>query len=178
VRPSVYRDDHLVNLGGVDTEPKYTDEEWGLLVGLPQSVLIAASQAEADGNRRTREEWTAGMTAIADGRGSASPLVSAVAADVVTRQGDVTDGDEPPVIEFPDREAALSDVIGRARSAHELLVAKAEAADAEAYRFWVVTVADQVVGAARTGGVLGLGGEQVTPAERTFRDELATALEV
>jgi hypothetical protein len=162
----------------VDTEPKYTDEEWGLLVGLPQSVLIAASQAEADGARRTREEWTAGMTAVADGRDSSSALVKTVAADVVTRQGDITDGDEPPVIAFPDREAALSDVISRARAAHELLAAKAEHADAEAYRYWVVTVADQVVGAARSGGVLGLGGEQVTQAERSFRDDLAAALEV
>ncbi|HTJ39407.1 MAG TPA: hypothetical protein VL738_39780 [Dactylosporangium sp.] len=162
----------------MDTEPKYTDEEWGLLVGLPQSVLIAASQAEADGSRRTREEWTAGMTTIADARGSSSPLVAKVAGEVVARQGDVTHGDEPPVIEFPDREAGLADVITRARSAHELLAGKAAPADAEAYRFWLVTLADEVVGAARTGGVLGLGGDQVTPAERTFRDELATALEV
>jgi hypothetical protein len=161
----------------VETEAKYTDEEWGLLVGLPQSVLIAASQAEADGSRRTREEWTAGMTAIADGRDSSSPLVSGVAAEVVARQGDVEGGDEPPVIEFPDRDAGLADVISRARSAHELLSAKAEPADAEAYRFWVVTLADEVVGAARTGGVLGLGGDQVTQAERTFRDDLAAALE-
>lgn len=162
----------------MDTEPKYTDEEWGLLVGLPQSVLIAASQAEADGSRRTREEWTAGMTAIADGRGSSSTLVRTVASDVVARQGDVTDGDEPPIIEFPDRDAGLADVISRAKTAHDLLSAKAGPADAEAYRYWVVTIADQVVGAARTGGVLGIGGEQVTQAERTFRDELAAALEI
>jgi hypothetical protein len=162
----------------VETEPKYTDEEWGLLVGLPQSVLIAASQAEADGSRRTREEWTVGMTAIADGRGSSSSLVQSVAADVVAHQGDITDGEDPPIIEFPDREAGLADVIARAKSAHELLATKAEPADAESYRYWLVTVAEQVVGAARSGGVLGLGGDQVTPAERSFRDTLAIALEV
>ena len=162
----------------MDTEPKYTDEEWGLLVGLPQSVLIAASQAEHDGSRKTREEWTVGMTAIADGRGSSSDLVRTVAADVVARQGDITDGEEPPIIEFPDRDAGLADVIDRAKAAHELLSAKAEPADAEAYRFWVITITDGVVGAARSGGVLGLGGDQVSPAERSFRDQLATVLEV
>ena len=162
--------------------PKYTDEEWGLLVGLPQSVLIAASQAEQDGSRRTREEWTAGMTAIADGRGSASDLVRTIAADVVERQGDIEEGlvggQEPPVIEFPDRAAGLADVIDRARAAHELLAAKAEPADAESYRFWLITLADQVVSAAKSGDVLGFGGELVTPAERAFRDELAAVLEV
>jgi hypothetical protein len=166
----------------VETVPKYTDEEWGLLVGLPQSVLIAASQAEQDGSRRTREEWTAGMTAIADGRDSASDLVRTVATDEVARQGgieeDLVGGQEPPIIEFPDREAGIADVIDRARAAHELLAAKATDADAESYRFWIVTLADQVVSAAKSGDVLGFGGELVTPAERAFRDELAAVLEV
>lgn len=158
--------------------PKYSDEEWGLLVGLPQSVLIAASQAEQDGSRRTREEWTAGMTAIADGRGSASDLVRLVATDVVARQGDIEEGEDPPIIEFPDLAAGLADVIDRARAAHELLAAKAADADAESYRFWLLTLADQVVSAAKSGDFLGFGGELITPAERAFRDQLAAVLEV
>jgi hypothetical protein len=39
-----------------------------------------------------------------------------------------------------------------------------------------VGIADTVVGAASTGGVLGIGGEAVTDSERRFRDDLATAL--
>jgi len=39
-----------------------------------------------------------------------------------------------------------------------------------------VESADTVVGAASTGGVLGLGGEPVTDDERAFRDRLASAL--
>ncbi|MFF5227664.1 hypothetical protein [Dactylosporangium sp. NPDC000521] len=170
----------------METVPKYTDEEWGLLVGLPQSVLIAASQAEQDGTRRTREEWTAGMTAIADGRDSASDLVRMVATDVVARQGDIEEdavggfagGVEPPIIEFPDRAAGIADVIERAKAAHALLAAKASDADAESYRYWLITLADQVVSAAKSGDVLGFGGELITPAERNFRDTLAAVLEV
>jgi hypothetical protein len=156
----------------------YSDEEWGLLVGLPQSVVVAASQAESDGNRRTLAEWTAGMTAIADGREAASPLVRDVATEVVARQGDVEEGEEPPVITFPDRDAGIADVLQRAGAVHSLLAAKAEQADAEAYRFWVVTVAEQVVSAAKSGDVLGIGGDVVTEPERRFRDDLAAALEV
>jgi len=156
----------------------YSDEEWGLLVGLPQSVVVAASQAESDGNRRTLAEWTAGMTAIADGREAASPLVRDVATEVVARQGDVEEGEEPPVITFPDRDAGIADVLQRAGAVHSLLAAKAEQEDAEAYRFWVVTVAEQVVGAAKSGDVFGIGGDVVTEPERRFRDDLAAALEV
>jgi hypothetical protein len=39
-----------------------------------------------------------------------------------------------------------------------------------------VEIADTVVGAASTGGVLGLGGESVTDSERSFRDSLAKNL--
>jgi hypothetical protein len=156
----------------------YSDEEWGLLVGLPQSVVVAASQAESDGSRRTLAEWTAGMTAISDGREAASPLVRDVATEVVARQGDVEEGEEPPVITFPDRDAGIADVLQRAGAVHSLLAAKAEHADAEAYRFWVVTVAEQVVSAAKSGDVFGIGGDVVTEPERRFRDDLAAALEI
>ena len=156
----------------------YSDEEWGLLVGLPQSVVVAASQAESDSGRRTLAEWTAGMTAISDGRGSASPLVRDVATQAVARQGDVEEGEEPPVITFPDRDAGIADVLERAGAVHSLLATKAEHADAEAYRFWVVTVAEQVVSAAKSGDVFGIGGDVVTEPERRFRDNLAAALEV
>ena len=156
----------------------YSDEEWGLIVGLPQAVVVAASQAETDGSRRTLAEWTAGMSAIADGRGSASTLVREVAAEVVSRQGDVEEGEEPPVITFPDKDAGIADVVDRAGTVHALLASKADEADAEAYRFWVVTIAEQVVGAAKSGDIFGIGGDVVTEPERRFRDDLAAALEV
>ena len=161
----------------VEIEPQYSDEEWGLLVGLPQSVIVAASQAESDSNRRTVAEWTAGMTAIADGRDSASPLVQRVAAEVVARLGDVEEGEDPPVIQFSDPESGIADVVERASTVRRLLADKAAEADAQAYRFWVVTIAEQVVSAAKSGDVFGLGGDVVTEPERQFRDNLAAALD-
>jgi hypothetical protein len=161
----------------VEIQPMYSDEEWGLLVGLPQSVIVAAASAEADGTRRTQAEWNAGMTALADGRDSASPLVREVATELVSRVGDPEDGDEPPVVEFSDPESGIADVIDRASRAGALLADKADNADAEAYRYWVVTIAEQVVGAAKSGDVLGIGGERISEPERLFRDSLATALE-
>jgi hypothetical protein len=162
----------------VEIQSKYSDEEWGLLVGLPQSVIVAASQAESDGSRRTIAEWTAGMTAIGDGRDSASELVRQVAVEVVERLGDLEEGADPPIIQLPDPQMAITEAVDRAGSVHALLAGKAEDADAEAYRFWVVTIAEQVVSAAKTGDVLGLGGDIVTEPERRFRDQLAAALEV
>lgn len=154
----------------------FTDAEWGLLVGLPQSVLTAASSATPDSTRKTRAETAAGLDVISDARVSASRLVAAVAAAVVSRVGDPDRGEEPPVIEPGDPAGYAEDVLGRATEANALLGAKAGQADAETYKHWLVEIAESVVGAASSGGVLGLGAETVTDTERAFRDHLAEAL--
>jgi hypothetical protein len=154
----------------------FTDAEWGLLVGLPQAVLTAASSATPDGTRKTRQESEAGLSEIADARVSASPLVAAVAGAVVDLAGDPELGEEPPVIEPADPYGYAEDVLDRAAQAAALLAAKAPQADAETYKHWLVDIADTVVGTASTSGVLGIGGETVTETERAFRDKLSAAL--
>ncbi|PRY27600.1 hypothetical protein [Pseudosporangium ferrugineum] len=154
----------------------FTDPEWGLLAGLPQSVLTAASAATPDSARKTRQETAAGLDRISDARASASPLVAAVARAVLAATGDPDRGEELPAIEPADPVGYVQDVITRAAEAAALLAAKATPADAETYKHWLVEIAESVVGAASTGGVLGLGGDQITENEREFRDELAKAL--
>lgn len=154
----------------------FTDAEWGLLVGLPQAVLTAASAATPDGARKTRAEGEAGLVEIADARASASPLVAAVAAAVVEVAGDPELGEDPPVIEPSDPVGYARDVLDRAAEAAALLARAASPSDAETYKHWLVEIADTVVGAASTGGVLGIGGETVTEPERAFRDQLAKIL--
>lgn len=156
---------------------EYSDEEWGLLVGLPQAVATAASAAQPDGSRRTWAEGAAGQEAIAAGRESGSSLVERVARELVARVGDPEEGAEPPVIAPPDPPAALADVIERARAAAALLRGKADPGEAGAYKHWLVTIAEEVAGASRSGGVLGIGGEVVSEPERRFRDELAAVLQ-
>jgi hypothetical protein len=165
----------------VTDEPLYallgfTDSEWGLLVGLPQAVLTAAGAASHDSARKSRAENAAGLAEIGDARASASPLVSAVATAVIGQTGDPDLGEELPVLEPGDPLGYAEDVLRRAAEANALVTAKANPADAETYKHWLVEIADTVVGAASSGGVLGIGGETVTDAERAFRDGLAKAL--
>ncbi|MCX4473274.1 hypothetical protein OOK41_23705 [Micromonospora sp. NBC_01655] len=162
-------------------QPAYTgfgfsDEEWGLLVGLPQSVLTAASAAEPDSARRTMAENAAGLETIATGRESASPLVAAVSGEIVSRVGDPEAGEELPVIAPADPRAMIEDVLNRAASAARLLAAKVDEGEAGAYKHWLVEIAEHVVGAASSGGILGLGGDQVSDSERRFRDRLSEIL--
>src|SRR3569833_1410267 len=102
----------------------FTDTEWGLIAGLPQSVLTAASAATPDSARKTRAESEAGLDVISDGRASASPLVAAIARESVAEVGDPERGEEAPVIEPGDPIAYAQDVVERAAEAGALLVAK------------------------------------------------------
>ena len=154
----------------------FTDAEWGLLVGLPQAVLTAASAATQDGARKTRAENEAGLDKISEARASASGLVVEVASEALGAAGDPELGEDPPVIEPADPIGYARDVLVRAKEVNAVLAAKATPADAETYKHWLVEIADSVVGAASTGGVLGIGGEAVTDRERNFRDNLAQTL--
>jgi hypothetical protein len=154
----------------------FTDDEWGLLVGLPHAVLAAASAAESDGTKRTMAENAAGHEAISAGRESASSLVTAVATELLARVGDPETGEELPAIEPSEPQAMIGDVLERAQAAAGLLATRVDVGEAGAYKHWLVSIAEQVVTAAPSGGLLGLGGEQVTESERRFRDRLASAL--
>ena len=153
----------------------FTDGQWGLLVGMPQAVLTAASAATPDSVRKTRAENEAGLEKISEARASASPLVSAVAQAALAAAGDPELGEEPPVIQPADPEGYVADVLERATQVAAALAGRSDG-DAETYKHWLVEIADTVVGAASTGGVLGIGGETVTDSERAFRDDLAKAL--
>jgi hypothetical protein len=168
--------------GPVTEQPVYStlgfsDAEWGLLTGLPLAVLTAASAAESDGTRRTLAESAAGLEAVAAGREGASALVAAVSQEVVTRAGDPEAGEELPLLSPDDPDAYLADVLDRAGAAAALLRAKVDEGEAGAYAHWLVGIAEQVVTAAPSGGMLGIGGDLVTEPERRFRDALSKALQ-
>jgi hypothetical protein len=152
------------------------DEQWSLLVGLPQSVMTAASSAERDSGRRTHAEGEAGLEAISDGRDSGNPLVEAIANEVIDRLGGDPDlGEEPEVVPVPaDPSVAIADCLSRASQARALLASAVDEGDAGAYRHWLVTIAERVVEAAASG-VLGFG-EQVSESEQDFVRNLTVAL--
>jgi hypothetical protein len=163
--------------GAVTEQAVYSDEEWGLLVGLPQAVIVAASASEPDSTRKTMAEAAAGLEAVAAGRDSGNPLVEQVALRIVEQVGDPEEGAEAPLIRPDDVAAEIADVLDRARAATTLLTEKAGDGEAAAYKFWLVGIAEAVVSAASSGGILGIGGTWVSESERRFLDELTDVLE-
>jgi hypothetical protein len=86
----------------------------------------------------------------------------------------------PPAID-PDRlrEAGgnIADVAtNQLREAIAILEAKATAAETDAYKKFVMTVAQAVASAHKEGGFLGIGGKQISDAENQALDEISAAL--
>jgi hypothetical protein len=86
----------------------------------------------------------------------------------------------PPAID-PSRVREAGGNIGavaseRLREAIRVVQAKATAAEADAYKRFVMTVAQAVAGAHKEGGFLGVGGQHVSDAENQALDEISTAL--
>jgi hypothetical protein len=115
------------------------------------------------------EEWSAvvegpllaGLRVIAAGRGGTireSLAVGQAYAEARRQQG---------ASELLDERERLA-----------LVEAKATPEEVEAYKRFVVTVAEAAANAHREGGFLGVGGEQVSEGERAALDEIAATLGV
>ena len=86
----------------------------------------------------------------------------------------------PPAVE-PDhlREAQgnpQSAVSDHLRAAMSVIEAKATPAEADSYKQFVMTVAQHVASAHKSGGFLGIGGKEVSDAENRALDEISVAL--
>ena len=62
------------------------------------------------------------------------------------------------------------------REAMSILEAKATDAETDAYKRFVMTIAQAVAGAHKEGGFLGVGGTQISDAENRALDEISSAL--
>jgi hypothetical protein len=141
------------------------------------------------------EEWStvvdaplyAGMRVIAADRGGT--LRESLALGRVYRETREAQGasellDElvksPPSIDPEQlREAGgnLAEVATtRLRDAMSVLASKATPEEVDAYKTFVMTVAQTVAAAHKEGGFLGIGGKQVSDAENQALDEISTAL--
>jgi hypothetical protein len=141
------------------------------------------------------EEWStvvngpvyAGMQVIAAERGGTlreTMAMGRVYQEARARHGENELLDElvasPPAID-PERVRDAGQNIGditarQLRAAMAVLEGKATPAEVDAYKTFVMTVAQAVAGAHKEGGFLGIGGKHISEAEDRALDEISTAL--
>jgi hypothetical protein len=156
--------DHLE--AEMTSKADFNAEEWSTVVDGPLYAGLRVAGAERGGSLRE---------SLAMGR---------IYQEARARHGESELLDEllksPPAID-PDRVreaggnlAAL--VTGQLRQAMGVLESKATPAEVDAYKRFVMTVAQAVAGAHKEGGFLGIGGKEVSDAENQALDEISVAL--
>jgi hypothetical protein len=157
----------------------FTKDEWALLLQSPVIAGMAITAADPSGLwGLMKESLAAGgaMTQAASDPG-ANALVKAVAADFTTSEGrsaareglqSKLSGSNPSEIKTQSVESL--------RQVSALLAEKAPA-DAPAFKQWLRQISQHTAEAATEGGSLfGIGGVQVSDAERATLNEISSAL--
>lgn len=155
---------------------KFTPDEWFQVMTGPGRVGAAVVAASPSGLTGLVAEAQAIAGAIRDQMAAAgrTPLLEAMAADLM--------GTPPSAQDRPQEERARDMEEARARSVEAvrqvvwLVGSKAGPEDLAAYRRLLLTVAERTAQAAKEGGFLGIGGEQVSDKERAVLEELRSVI--
>jgi hypothetical protein len=157
----------------------FTKEEWTLLLESPMMAGMAVTAADPSGLWGLLKESFAGGTMLAHATtdAGANSLVKAVATDFMTGEGRTAarDGLKEKFAsgKAPEVKAKSIDSL---RQVSQLLAAKAPG-DAAAFKDWLRQISQRTADAATEGGgLLGIGGVQVSDIEKAALAEVSNAL--
>ncbi|MBZ9712710.1 hypothetical protein [Deinococcus multiflagellatus] len=155
---------------------KFSGEEWFTVMNGPGRAGAAVMAASPSGVTGLLAEGQALGLAVRQGLSAAgrTPLLEAMAADLLGTPPDP--GTVPRQERARNMDEAREQSLQGVRQAAWLVSAKTSPEDAAAYRHLLLSVAEQVALAAKEGGFLGIGGEQVSERERAVIEELRRLL--
>jgi len=157
----------------------FTKDEWTLLLESPMLAGMAVTMADPSGLWGLMKETLAGGSAIAHAvtDTGANALVKAVATDFTSSEGRTAARDGLKA-KFAGGQAAeiKAKSVNSLREVSALLGAKAPS-DAAAFKTWLRQISEKTADAASEGGgLLGIGGVQVSDAEKATLAEVSNAL--
>jgi hypothetical protein len=141
----------------------FNAEEWSKVVEAP--ALAALTVIAADRGGTIRESLSLGR-AYSEARRDGSGLLQ----EIVSTAPQVDPND------LKDRSAVPQRAETALREALRVLEEKATPEEVEAYRQFVLKVAETVARAHKEGGVLGIGGKEISESEQAALDELAAVV--
>lgn len=160
----------------MSVKDNFTPDEWFKVMtgpGRAGAAIVAASPSGITGIVAEAQAIAGAIREQVSGQGR-TPLLEAMAADLM--------GTPPDPRGLPQGERARNMDEARAQSlegvrqAVWLVSSKASPEDADAYRRLLWSVAERTAQAAKEGGFLGIGGEQVSEKERAALEELRGVL--
>jgi hypothetical protein len=154
------------------TKSDLTEGEWERLGRAPLVAGMAISLADPGGPIETLKESSAALRTVlgAAQEGSFGPFVQAVAADVAEKARQR----QNPMAGFrPKGVQAREEILDELRAVSALLREKTTPEEADQFREWLKTAAQNTAKAAKEGGFLGFNAELVSENEQQMLDTLA-----
>jgi hypothetical protein len=149
----------------------FTEEEWERLGRAPLVAGMAISLADPGGPIEAIKESRAALKTLLEASQDAAygEFVQSLAEDVAAK----AKRRENPLGDFrPDRHRAREDLLDELRAVHTLLLDKTTPEEAAEFRDWLRTASQRAALAAREGGFLGIGGEQVSEREQEMLETI------
>lgn len=153
----------------------FSPEEWTKVLSGPASAGSYILAASPSGFTGIIAEATALTRELLDGaKGSSAPLLQAISESL--KPEELKNQPKPERRNFKTIDEARSALLDEVRQAFWLVQTKTSPEDVDAYKVYVLDVAQKVAGAAKEGGFLGFGGEQVSQAEKDALEQLKATL--
>jgi len=156
----------------------FTPEEWTKVLESIMLAGVAVSAAEPSGLWGTLKEGFASSSEIAKAQlnPGTNELIKAAIADLETSEGRSS---VQEALRKGFAGAKPAEVVQRSlanlREVSAILAAKAPG-DAPAFKAWLSSISQKVAEASSEGGFLGIGGVQVSDAEKATLGDIAKAL--
>lgn len=155
------------------TKNDFDEQEWARIVRAPLMAGMAITLADPGGPIEAAKESMASIKA-ATNPPSRQQLLAEVALDLQAMaqqrhnplKGFKPEGERPPG----------EQVVDELRSVRELVAAKADADETAAFGQWLVQSAQAAADAAKEGGFMGFGAEQVSRREKDMIERVRAAV--
>ena len=154
------------------TKSDFSEEEWTRIVRAPFVAGLAISLADPGGPIEAAKETMAAMKS-ATSPPSREELLADVALDV---QAMVQERRHPLKGYKPTGPAVGDEVVAELSGVVAVVAAKATAEEAAAYGAWLVASAQAAAEAAKEGGFMGFGAEQVSAGEQAMLERVREAV--
>ena len=156
------------------TRNDFTEEEWVRVVRAPFVAGMAISLADPGGPVEATKETLATLTS-ATNPPTREQLLTEVALEIQA----MTQQKQSPLGGYrPSAEGSSwgEQVLEELRAVQALVAAKAEPEEAAAFGRWLVTAAEAAADAAKEGGFLGFGAQQISDREKTMLERVRAVL--
>jgi hypothetical protein len=156
----------------------FTPKEWGQILASPMLAGMAVTLADPGGLFGTLKEGMAAPAALLQARkdGSGNVLARTIADEFVTAEGrEAGRAAVKATLTARTPSEVKQQALDALRNVNTLIGRKAPD-EAETFRSWLQSVAGKAAEASTEGGFLGIGGVQVSAAEKATLAEIRSVL--